>query len=283
MSRFSIDGLLPYLVIPVAIYLGMLLLLYLMQSRLIYYPNLPSRDLETTPAALGLEFRSLTISTTDDIRLHAWFLPAEKPRATLLFCHGNAGNISHRLDTLRIFHGLGLNVLIFDYRGYGLSEGSPSESGSYEDAQAVWRYLRDDLGIPADKILIFGRSLGGAVAANLATRYAAGGLILESTFTSVPDLAASLYPFFPVRWLSRFGYHTQQALSSISAPILVAHSPDDEVIPFEHGERLFQSATPPKTFLKLSGGHNDGFLQSGETYIRGLDLFIESLSSSPQS
>ncbi len=242
---------------------------------MIYFPNMPSRSLIVTPARAGLAYESVEIVARDGVRLHGWLLPAEpESRGVLLFFHGNAGNISHRIASLRVFVRLGLDVLIVDYRGYGRSEGEVSEAGTYLDAEAAWRYLVDGRGVPPERIVIFGRSLGAAVAAQLASQQAPGALILESGFTSVPDLAQQYYPIFPAHLLARFDYATEYYLGSVRSPVLIVHSPDDEIIPFEHGKALFAAAPEPKSFLELRGGHNDGFLVSGRTYLEGLDRFL---------
>jgi hypothetical protein len=207
--------------------------------------------------------------------LHAWFIPAENARATVLFCHGNAGNISHRLDSIRLLHSLGLQVLIFDYRGYGRSDGRPSEKGSYRDVDAAWQYLLEVRGLPQTQIIIFGRSLGAAVAADLASRTRPAAVILESAFTSVPDMAAGIYPWLPVRLLSRYRYDNLDKVARLSAPLLLVHSRQDEIIPFVHGERLFERAHVPKQFLEIHGGHNDAFLTSRKAYTQGLKAFLD--------
>jgi hypothetical protein len=247
---------------------------YLGQSHLLYLPGLPSRDLAMTPKDIGLAYEDVWLRTDDGVRLHAWYLPAAQPRGTLLFFHGNAGNISHRLDSLRIFHQLKLSVLIFDYRGYGRSEGSPSEEGTRRDAAAAWRYLMETRAVAPQQTVLFGRSLGAAVAAQLATQQPPGALIVESAFTSVPDMAAELYWWMPARWLSRFEYATRDYVAQVRCPVLVVHSPEDEIIPFHHGEAIFAAAREPKTLLRLRGSHNEGFLQSGATYTGGLDAFV---------
>jgi fermentation-respiration switch protein FrsA (DUF1100 family) len=249
--------------------------IYLMQPRLIYYPDLPTRELTGTPARSGLDYEDITLQTTDGLRLSAWFIPRPAPRATLLFFHGNAGNLSHRLESIRLFHDLGLAVFIIDYRGYGQSEGSPTEAGTYRDAAAAWHYLVDARHIAPQEIVIFGRSLGGAIAAELASRTRPAALILESAFTSVPNMAARLYPWLPVRWLSRYRYDTQSALEAITCPVLIIHSREDDIIPYAEGEQLFARAREPKQFLELHGGHSDGFLVSRESYTRAIDHFLE--------
>ncbi|MGV1100636.1 alpha/beta hydrolase [Thiovibrio sp. JS02] len=252
-------------------YFGLCLLLFFLQDRLIYYP---AARIETTPAAIGLPFRALRLLTADNLKIAAWFVPAANPRGAILFCHGNGGNISHRLDSLRIFHALGYSTLIFDYRGYGESEGAPSEAGTMLDARAAWRYLCEEAGFAPRDIVLFGRSLGAAVAARLAAEVRPAALIVESAFTSAPDRAAELFPLLPARWLCRYRYDTLAALATISCPLLVVHSPDDEIIPFSHGERLYAAAKPPKRFLRLRGDHNSGFLTSGNSYEDGLAFFL---------
>ncbi len=192
----------------------------------------------------------------------------------ILFCHGNGGNISHRLDSIQLFHRLGLSTFIFDYRGYGLSEGSPAEKGTYLDAEAAWNYLIRQRKVEPKKIIVFGRSLGGAVAAWLAQGHTPRMLIIESTFTSVKDLAGKFYPYFPVRLLSRFNYNVIEYLQKVNCPLLIIHSRDDEIVPFSHGQRLFMSAKEPKEFLDIMGTHNEGFILSGKHYETGLDSFI---------
>lgn len=269
-----LNGLGVLLLYAVGLYGVVLLLIFIFQPRLLYYPNLPSRDITATPEDIGLSYEPVTIVTEDHVRLDGWFIPVHDARGVLLFFHGNAGNISHRLDSLKIFNGLRLSVLIFDYRGYGRSDGEPSEQGTYRDAEAAWRYLTEQRRIPPRDIVLFGRSLGAAVAAQLASQHAPKALILESAFTSVPDLAADLYPFLPARWLARFRYNTEGYVKSINCPLLIVHSREDEIIPYAHGERLFAAAREPKRFLKIRGGHNEGFLLSGQHYVKGLDAFL---------
>lgn len=258
------------------IYALLLLLVYFRQSSLLYLPDIPSRELTATPRAIGLEHEEVRFTTSDGVPLHGWYIPAPRARGTLLFFHGNAGNISHRLDSLRIFHQLDLNVFIFDYRGYGQSDGKPGEAGTRQDALAAWHYLLNGRGESPERIVLFGRSLGGALAAWLATRTEPGALILESSFISVPELAAELYWWLPARWLARLQYRTRDYLAEVRCPVLVVHSRDDEIIPYRHGQALYQAASPPRAFLELKGGHNSGFIVSGAAYRQGIDAFISS-------
>jgi uncharacterized protein len=249
--------------------------IYVMQPRLIYYPDLPTRELTATPVRIGLEYEAVTLHTDDGLNLSGWYIPHPAARATLLFFHGNAGNISQRLESIRLFHELALAVFIIDYRGYGQSEGSPTEAGTYRDAAAAWRYLVGERRLAPHEIVVFGRSLGAAIAAELASHTQPGALIVESAFTSVPNMAARIYPWLPVRWLSRYRYDTQQSLQAIICPLLVIHSREDDIIPYAEGEQLFTQAREPKQFLELHGGHSNGFLVSRETYVRGIDDFLK--------
>ena len=248
---------------------------YFMQSRMLYYPNMPGRELTATPADIGLEYQDVSLTTEDGIELHGWFIPGSEQHRTLLFFHGNAGNISHRLESIQLFHRLGLNVFIFDYRGFGQSAGSPTEQGTYLDSQAAWSYLTKIRALNANEIIVFGRSLGGAIATWLANRNTPAMLILESTFTSVPAMAQRFYPFLPVRLLTRFQYNSLALVKNLACPLLIAHSRDDEIIPYEEGRQLFKAAPEPKQFLEMRGGHNDGFIVSGPAYESGLRAFID--------
>jgi uncharacterized protein len=268
----------PVLLLIALGYVALVAFVWLRQESLLFLPGIPSRQLVATPADIGLGYEALRIATADGEELDAWFVPARRERAVLLFFHGNAGNISHRLDSLQIFHRLGLSVLIFDYRGYGLSTGRPSEAGTHEDARAAWRHLVDERGVPAGRILLFGRSLGGAVATRLATEHRPGALIIESTFRSVPELAGEIYWFLPARWLARIHYPVEEWIREVDAPVLVIHSREDEIIPFRHGEALFAAAAGPKELLELRGGHNTGFLLSGSRYLQGIAEFLDGLS-----
>ncbi|MFC2006818.1 alpha/beta hydrolase [Chloroflexota bacterium] len=261
-----------WIVIAIAVvYVAFAGYLFIFQGSYVYYPE---RTLTTDPGNIGLSFENVSFETTDGLKLSGWLIPYEGARGVILFCHGNAGNICHRLDSIQMFHRLGLAAFIFDYRGYGQSEGKPSESGTYRDVEAAWQYLVKERQLSPDNIIVFGRSLGGAVAAWQARSNKPGALILESTFTSVPDIAAKLYPFLPVRLLSRFKYDTEGYLEGIKCPVLIVHSPDDEMMPYKHGQRLFEVAAEPKEFLEIRGSHNEGFITSGRHYEEGLSSFI---------
>jgi len=256
-------------------YAALVALAWVFQSRLVYFPQM-GREIEATPLAYGLAFEQVTLHTDDGERLAAWWVPVEGAAGAVLIFHGNAGNISHRLDYLRMFNRLGYASLIVDYRGYGQSTGSPSEQGTYRDAEAAWNWLTGKRGVAPGDIVLLGESLGGAVAAWLAARVEPRGLVLASTFTSVPELGAQVYPFLPVRIISRFSYDTRGAVQAVKAPVLIAHSRDDDIIPFAHGKALFEAAREPKRFLEMRGGHNDGFLFMRDEWVAHLAAFLES-------
>ena len=261
-------------------YLLLIFFMYLFQNSLMYHPV---KELPYTPSDIGLTYEEVWFSTDDGISIHGWYVAALEERGTVLFSHGNAGNISGRLETIRMLHGLGLNVLIYDYRGYGKSEGHPNEEGTYRDALAAWNFLVQEKNISEDKIVIMGRSLGGAVSARLATQTAPAALILESTFTSAKDLAQELYPFVPVRWLMRAEYPTADYLQQISVPVLILHSREDRLIPFHHGQELYQKAKDPKDFFEMDGGHGESHVVTGADYIAKLDQFFNEVLTSAKT
>jgi len=245
--------------------------LFIFQSHYVYYPE---RVLLTDPSSVGLEFERVHFETSDRIKLYGWYIPSDNATGVILFCHGNAGNISHRLESIQVFHRVGLDVFIFDYRGYGQSMGKPTEQGTYLDVEAAWRYLVEERQTNPNRIVVFGRSLGGAVASWLVQNQTPRALILESTFTSFTNIGTTLYPYLPVRLLLRFKYDTTECLARINCPVLIVHSRDDEIMPFSHGRQLFEVAREPKRFLEISGSHNEGFITSGKYYEEGLNDFI---------
>jgi len=296
------------LLIPLGLAYGaVLVLVFVFQSRLVFFPG-TGREVVVTPQSYGLGFETVGIQTADGETLQAWWVPAEGARGTVLFFHGNAGNISHRLDYLLMFNRLRYSTLIVDYRGYGRSTGTPSEEGTYRDAEAAWDYLRHArLAQPRD-VVIAGESLGAAVATRLAAelsllplgeghgmregrrehrapafpseeRTKAGmgprAVVLLSTFTSATDLGAEVYWFLPVRLLSRIGYDNRENLKRIRAPVFIAHSRDDDIVPYAHGKRLYEAANEPKAFLEMRGGHNDGFIFTQPEWVAQLGAFLD--------
>jgi fermentation-respiration switch protein FrsA (DUF1100 family) len=250
--------------------------LYLQQPNITFYPY---AELAATPKQWGLAYEDVSLLTEDKQRLHGWFLPHPGASRTLLFFHGNGGNISHRGASLKIFHRLGLNVLIIDYRGYGRSEGSPDEPGLYLDAMAAWRYLTQTRGISPDSIIIFGRSLGGAVATWLASEVEPAALILESTFSTARDMADHIYPLLSNVLYLRYRFDSESSIKKLQSPLYMAHSRNDEIIPYHLGRKLYAAAPQPKQFFELRGGHNVGFMQSQPDYERGLEKFLRQLEA----
>ncbi len=258
----------------VSLVLGLALLngwMYLQQPSMIFYPT---RTLDATPSDWGFDYRDIKLVTDDSVELHGWYIPRPGAQRVLLFLHGNGGNISHRGDSIAIFHRLGFNVLIFDYRGYGQSYGRPSEAGLYRDAAAAWRYLTETRGIAAKNIVIFGRSLGGAVATQLASEVDAGALILESTLSSARDYAAYAFPLLSHVLLLRYDFDSVARLQQVDYPVLVLHSPADQIMPYHLGERVYAAAHEPKQFVQMRGDHNRGFLLSQPEYEQALAAFV---------
>lgn len=247
-------------------------LLFVFQSHLVYFPE---KDMIATPHDVKLPYEAVFFPTSDGVEIAAWFVPAEKSRGVVLICHGNGGNISHRLPLIKMLNELSLSCLIFDYRGFGRSTGKPTEQGTYRDADAAWSYLIDGRGIDPGKIVILGESLGGAVGAWLAREHTPAALIVQSTFTSLTDLGQKLYPFFPVRLLSRFNYSTAQYLCVVDCPVLIAHSRDDELVPYSHGCELFGVAREPKEFVEMEGDHNSGPVVSEAKLQEGISKFLQ--------
>lgn len=236
----------------------------------------PLRQLEVSGAVLDPAFEDVFFQTSDGLRLNGWFFRARtngsRAGLVMLICHGNGGNISHRLDTCDALLATGLNVFVFDYRGYGRSQGRPSEEGTYRDAQAAHAWLRQK-GFAATDIIIYGESLGGGVGAELALREPTGGLVLLSTFTSIPDIGAELFPWLPVRLLGKIKYETLRKLPRIHVPVLVMHSRADSLVAFKHSELNFAAANEPKLAWELRGGHNE-MLSDRQQFIAGIEKFL---------
>jgi len=243
--------------------LTLLLVLHILTLRL-EKQNLffPIRELESTPAAIGLEYESVQLVATDGTRLSAWFIPsAGSGSDTVLICHGNGGNISHRLGKIAFFNELGLDVLIFDYRGYGESEGSPDEQGIYRDVMAAYDYLIHDQARSPQSIVVFGESLGGAVAAYLASRVPVKAIITVSAFTSVPEMSKQIYPYLPTFFI-RTKLNTLAYMTDVKVAKLIIHSSDDSMVPVRMGRQIYAAASEPKRFLEIHGEHNSAFFES---------------------
>ena len=250
-------ALLPVLGLAVAVVVILTVLAYFAQESLVFFPD---RTLRATPADVGLRFEDVRLTTEDGIGIGAWWVEPERARGAVVFAHGNAGNISDRLDVIRLFVGLRLSVLAFDYRGYGSSDGSPSELGTYRDMEAAVAYLRSVRGIGPERTVYYGESLGGAVAVATALRLPPAALVLESTFTSVRAMAAVHYPFVPGFLATRVRYDSRSRVRELRCPLLVLHAPDDRIVPYRMGRELFEAAPGRKAFADLEGDHNDGGL-----------------------
>lgn len=260
----------------VVLVLVVMVYFWLIQDRMVFAP---SSEYTVTPDEAGLAYESVTLRHEDGPSIVAWYFPVGQPLARnqpepdspiVLFFHGNAGNNSHRLETVEFLLGLGASVLVVDYRGYGQSEGSPSEKGVYADARLAWDWLTEHREIASDQIVIMGRSLGGAVAVDLAADVRARALIVESSFTSAVDMGREILPFLPVRLLARYSFDSARKIPKVRYPVLVAHSPQDEMIPYWMGQKLYELASEPKAFVELSGGHNDRTYFESPEYLESM-------------
>ena len=249
--------------------------MYFQQPAMLFYPFTEYRE---TPANWQLPYEDVTLTTSDKLSLHGWYVPVKSAKRVVLFFHGNGGNISHREASIRVFHDLGFNVFIFDYRGYGKSEGSPSEKGFYKDARSAWQFLKQK-GFSPGNIIVFGRSLGGAVATQLVSempdneqpRY----LILESTFSSVADMARYVMPVVSEIVYLRYRFDTLSKITNVKSRLLVLHSKDDDIIPYIMGKAIYEAAYDNKAFALLQGDHNTGFIQSQPAYQNTLQHFLQ--------
>ena len=251
-----------------------------LESRFIFFPT---RELITHPGMAGLSYEEINFTTVEGRRLHGWFIPGQTAdnSMTWLWLHGNGGNISHRMEEVAmVHHRLGVNVLIFDYQGYGQSEGKPTEQGVYADARAALKYLTRRQEVTSDKIVYFGRSLGAAVAVNLASVEPPLGLVLVSPFSSVEDMAKLGYPFLPVGWLTRGRFDSVKTIALVNRPVLIVHGALDDTVPPAQAEKLFHAANEPKRFLVLpNASHNDTSTSGGEKYWNSLERFMGDLNN----
>jgi len=253
------------------------------EPNMIYYPD---RHIDQTPDQVGFKYEDVTLTTSDGIRINGWYLPSPEmananPGATLtvLLFHGNAGNMSHRFEKLAVLRELGVDTFIIDYRGYGRSGGKPDEQGTYRDARAAYDHLIQQRKLSPRSIVVYGESLGSAVAADLATKVNIGGLILEEAFTSVGDVGQKMFPFLPIRWLVWNKYDTLSKMPRVKVPLLIFHSRDDELFSLRHAQRLLAAANDPKQLVELRGHHNDAFLVSASIYHDALQKFFATVAA----
>lgn len=261
--------------VPLLALLVFALMLYRFEHSQVYHPT---RDSEYTPDDVGRPAEDVWLKSPDGLRLHAWFFAADKssPRArfAMLFCHGNGGNLTSRPGYYRAILETGVSLLAFDYRGYGRSDGEPDEAGTYADAATAYAWLRAR-GFAPEHILVWGESLGGGIASHLAASQPVGGLMLQSTFTSIPDIGAELFPWLPVKLISRIKYDTHNRLPHLQCPVVVMHSRADQTIRFHHGERNFAAAREPKAFVEIQGDHNDPLLANRAAYVSGAEKLVQ--------
>ncbi len=257
----------------VLIYMILCVIVYFRQTGLIH---IPSTQLFSTPSDIGLDYEDIWVNT-ENSKLHGWFIPHPESQFTVLLFHGNAGNISTEMETYKTLQKLKLSVLSYDYREYGLSKGKLSEAGMYEDAQAMWDYMVNSRNIQPTKIILFGRSLGTAVATWVAAENQSAGLIFESGFSSMADMARFHYKLVPTDLLLIWQYDSLSRIDRINAPALFLHSEEDTLTPIELSRMVYEAAPQEKTFQLIEGGHSYGFQQSHETYFAGLENFVNSL------
>lgn len=235
----------------------------------------PEREHYAQPADFGLTAQDVGLTTTDGLRLHGWYVPAPGAANLVLFCHGNAGNISHRLENLALMHQAGMAVFIFDYRGFGQSQGKPSEQGMYLDAEAAWAWAREQAAKQGGEVVIFGRSLGGVAAVYMASRQKPAGLVLESTFTNLGAMAKTFFPVPGLEGWLKGRFNSLGRAPRVSCPVLMQHGDADEIVPYRLGRELFEALPQPKKFVTLHGaGHNDTYLVGGAAYFSRLQRFV---------
>jgi fermentation-respiration switch protein FrsA (DUF1100 family) len=236
-------------------YLGVILVLLFLENALVFHPVRATEDWCDPPNSL---VRDVELASADGTRLHAWWCPCDNAEGVVLYCHGNAGNLSHRAQEVAVWQEqMKYSVLIFDYPGYGKSDGKPSEAGCYAAGDAAYDWVTDKQKIAADRLLIYGSSLGGGIAVDLAARRPHRALILRSAFTSVPDMAQALYPWLPARWFVRNRFDNLAKIAQCSRPVFIAHGDCDRLVPYSQGQRLYEAARTPKSFFTMKGcDHN---------------------------
>jgi uncharacterized protein len=267
------------ILVLVGLYACLLVLLYLVQAKLIFFPT---GDLPVSPADYGWAFEDVLVNVGSDTT-HGWLIQADESRGTVLFSHGNAGTIAYRLDSAAVFRDLGFNVLLYDYGGYGRSTGSPTEKRCNADVRAMWSHLTEERGTEPERVVLFGRSLGSGPTIDLAAEVEPGALIIENAFLSAVHMARRSLPIVPAGLLLQHRFENDKKIGQVRAPVLAIHSPEDEIVPYAHGQALYELASEPKQFLEIRGDHNSGFMVSGELYVDGLKGFLDPLFPARQA
>lgn len=238
----------------------------------------PENRVEIFPDSVGLSYKNVYFNTADGIEIHGWFIPSGKAHSdTMLFCHGNAGNMGDRVGLIKLLNDLDLNVFIFDYRGYGNSKGTPSEKGTYLDAEAAYEKALEMNGVDRNNIVLYGRSLGAAVAIELALKKDVKGVIIDGAFCSTGDMAKEMYSFLPIKISLRIRYDSISKIGKVKIPKLIIHSTDDEIVPFHHGKELFERAIEPKEFYRMRGDHSDAVFVYEEEYKLRIARFLKGI------
>ena len=257
--------------IVLLVWLGVVTVAYFGQRRIIFPA---SREIWQTPTVAGWSYEEISLPVQGKTT-NGWYVPHDQARGCVLYAHGNGETIANGIPVISLFRAMGFSVLVFDYGGYGNSSGAPSEKRCEADIRAMWDWLVQQKGLAPDQIVVAGMSLGGGVAVDLASKVEPGAVILISTFTSATALGQETLPFLPVRMLIRDPFESDVKINQVKAPVLIAHSPEDEIIPFHHGERLFALAQEPKTFLRLREGHNDGAFFKDHDYVAPIKTFLD--------
>lgn len=263
---------------PLVIYLGFGIVALLFQKKIIYHPY-PAGPHEQSVLASYTWLEEVRLKASDQVELHAVWVPPSEDRPVLIFSHGNAGNLFGRLPLVQKFRDQGLGVFLYDYRGYGQSQGSPGEEGLYLDSEAAWEWVTGKKGIAPNRIISYGRSLGAAVALRLALSRDVAGVILEVPFTSAKDMAKEVLPFFPSGPFITESFDNLQGVRSLSRPLLVIGGDQDRVVPPWMAKAVFEAASSPKQLLIIPGaGHDDAPWIGGQVYLERIDGFADTLS-----
>lgn len=268
------------LTLAATLYLLLLAGVWVMQDHLMFGRR--TQEIVETPDARTMSFEEVLLAVEEE-QTYGWWLPTPDAKGTVLFSHGSGRNISGYLDDVALFHEAGLSVMLYDYGGYGRSAGNPSEARCYADARAMWDYLVNTRNIPSDEIILAGSSMGSGVTCELAIHVSPAAVLLESAFTSVPDTLWGTYPFFPANWICRIQFRNIDKVNRFQCPVLIIHSKDDTVVPFAHGQQLYQRVASQKKFVEIRGAHYGGKFKSRDIYLRELQAFLDNCLTLPDN